>query len=229
MTNRGARLWVLVLMMIVAVTGCLVVSDSPPEEEEGVLFRDEFTSEESLSVWEFIPEDQVWEFVAEDGGFLRVPAGVENATAQVELPLTRLGADSEFDRIIVEVDYRLYQYNDNAYFKLYLLNNTTKDGYGIHVYAGANDWKYGLVKLQNNETSELGVFPGTQRDDTDRWTSVQFILEKNGVLRISRDGTEVGNKEIATGGSIGEFDLLFLSDRHGYTRYEFGRIEIRVE
>lgn len=70
----------------------------------------------SLSRWEFIPADKPWELFPEDNGFLRVPEGVENATAQTGLPLIALGPTNNTTKLTVELDYRPHRFSPNGYW-----------------------------------------------------------------------------------------------------------------
>lgn len=202
---------------------------------ESVVFEDDFT-ESSLSVWNlFVPGtiSSEWEFHSEDGGFLRVPPGVDNATAEVELPTLEIGPTSDITKIIVEVDYRLKQYSDNGYLKVYLLNKDTRDGYGAHVYAGIMDWKFIFVAINRDQASELKVSGGFQADTSSDWITLKFVLDRSGSLALFRNGVQVAAGRIAsgdlTGVPLGEFNQLVLVDRHNYAQYEFGRVKVAVE
>ncbi|HHV44345.1 MAG TPA: hypothetical protein GXX57_06735 [Firmicutes bacterium] len=202
--------------------------------QSAVVFEDDLTSD-SLTPWElFIPGTQAeWEYHEEDNGFLRAPMGVENATAQREIPTVVLGPTSNVTKIIVELDYRLHRYSPNGYFKLYLLNKDTRDGYGIHVYAGIMDWKYQFINIYRDSSSTLKLTPGYQEDQTSEWITIKFVIERNGSLWLYRDGMQVASGRIAsgdlTGVPLGEFNQLVIVDRHNYAGYDFGRIRVSVE
>lgn len=218
-----------------SVAATLLLSVGVACAQSVVVFEDDFTPE-SITAWElFVPGDlpAEWEYVEEDHGFLRAPQAVENATAQTSLPVLVLGPTSDITKIIIEVDYRPHRYSANGYWKLYLLNKVTKEGYGTHIYGGIMDWKYQFIAINGDVTSTLKLTAGYQDDQSTDWITAKFVIQNSGSLEIYRNEVLVASGRIAsgdlTGVPLGEFDQLVIVDRHDYAEYEFGRVKVSVE